>query len=184
MKLFIRTQFLEVVGRRLCLMLVTVDGSRDAPHVGAAHLLVVTVVIVGRSPLRTLLAPPLAAVDALPRTLDGDVRRYLPAVAWGHLPTSWKKTESGCLTTGGILGGDAAYLLGGLLENVTVLALAWVPCVAFRSCPLIPRASLSGGSARRPHRHNGGWGEKSIGGGGAIVVVEGSVASLCRLVPT
>jgi hypothetical protein len=59
---------LEVVGRRPHLTLVAVCGSRDAPHVGAAHLPIVAVIVVGcgRSPLRTLLAPPIAALGAMP----------------------------------------------------------------------------------------------------------------------
>jgi hypothetical protein len=43
----------------------------------------------------------------------------------------------GCLIAGGIRGGDAVHLLGGVPENVVVLALAPVPRAAFgsRECP-------------------------------------------------
>jgi hypothetical protein len=78
--------------------------------------------------------PLLAAFDTLLDTLDGDVRRYLP--------TSWGKTKFGSLTTASVLGGDAAQLLGGVPENVTMFALAGVPCATFRSRSHILQASL------------------------------------------
>jgi hypothetical protein len=38
--------------------------------------------------------------------------------------------------------------------------------------------------ARQPCHHDGGWGAKSIGGGGAIIVAEGFTAGLYQLVLT
>jgi hypothetical protein len=101
---------LEVVGRRLRLMLVIVRASRDTTHVGIVRLPVVAIVVVGRdrSPLWMLLAPPLVTLTVHPSALDGDVGWRLPVTAWGHLPASWRKTKFGCLTIGGVLGGDAA----------------------------------------------------------------------------
>jgi hypothetical protein len=58
--------------------------SRDA----CLHVIVVVIVGRGRSPLRTLLAPPLTVLGALPNTVDYHIRRRLLAVAWGHLPAS------------------------------------------------------------------------------------------------
>jgi hypothetical protein len=66
-------EFLEVIGRRPSLMLVTMHGSHDMHHARAAHLPVVAIIVVdcGHSPMRTLLAPPLTALYALPSALDG-----------------------------------------------------------------------------------------------------------------
>jgi hypothetical protein len=71
-------------------MLVAVRCSHDAPHVEVARLPVVVIVIVGRghSPLRMLLAPPLATLSTLPGTLYNDVRWRCPIAAWGRLPAS------------------------------------------------------------------------------------------------
>jgi hypothetical protein len=100
---------LEVVGRRPGLTHVAIHGSRHMPRAGATHLPVVVIVVVGRgrSQLRTLLAPLLAALGALPGSLHGDVEWRLPATAWGHLPASWREVKFGHLTIGGVLGGDA-----------------------------------------------------------------------------
>jgi hypothetical protein len=49
----------------------------------------------------------------------------------------------GCLTAGGVLGGDAVQLLSGVPKNITVFALARVPRAVFRSPACIPLASLS-----------------------------------------
>jgi hypothetical protein len=67
-----------------------VRGSRDTPHAGAARLPVIAVVVIGHghSPLRMLLASPVAALGAFPGAMDGDVRRCLLAVAWGRFPAS------------------------------------------------------------------------------------------------
>jgi hypothetical protein len=55
------------------------------------------------------------------------------ATAWGHLLASWRKMKFSRLTVGGVVGVDVVQLLGGVLENVVVLALAQVPRAAFRS---------------------------------------------------
>jgi hypothetical protein len=84
-----------MIARRLCLTVVVVRGSRDAPHARAIRLPIVAIVIVGHghSPLRTLIVPPLATRDALPGASNGDIRQHLPAAAWGHLPASWWKMK-------------------------------------------------------------------------------------------
>jgi hypothetical protein len=47
------------------------------------------------------------------------------------------------LVVGGILGGYAAQLLGGVPKNVVVFTLVWVLHVVFRSHTRIPLVSLS-----------------------------------------
>jgi hypothetical protein len=66
---------LEVVHRRLRLVLANTCGGRDAPHVEAICFLVIIVVIVGRgcNPPRVPLSPILASPGVLLGVLDGDV---------------------------------------------------------------------------------------------------------------
>jgi hypothetical protein len=47
------------------------------------------------------------------------------------------------LAASGVLGGDVAQLLGGVLENIVVFTLAWVPSMMFGLCARIPLGSLS-----------------------------------------
>jgi hypothetical protein len=74
---------LEEVHRRPRLTLVTVHGHRVAPHIGTTHLPIVAVVMVGhgRGPLRVLLVPPFAFLDAFLSAVDGDIGRRLLAPA-------------------------------------------------------------------------------------------------------
>jgi hypothetical protein len=124
---------LEVVCRRPLLTLVAVLDGRDTPHVGATCLTVVAVVVVGHGhvPLRALLAPLLAALEALLGAVDGDVGQHILAIAWGRLPASLGMTKFSRLVAGGVLGGDTAQLLNGVPENVDVFALTWVSRAAF-----------------------------------------------------
>jgi hypothetical protein len=66
---------LEVVRGWPRLMLVTACGGWDAPHARATRLPVVAIIMVscGHGPLKALLAPLLATIDALPAAVDGDV---------------------------------------------------------------------------------------------------------------
>jgi hypothetical protein len=68
-------QSLKMVCRRPGLALAATYGGHDVPHTGAAHFLVIVVIIVDRSHnlLRTLLASLLAALGALLGIMDGDV---------------------------------------------------------------------------------------------------------------
>jgi hypothetical protein len=68
------TEPLEVVCRWSRLALVATCSSRDVLHARAAYFLVVAAIIAdrGRNPLRTLLAPLLAALLGV---MDGDVRQ-------------------------------------------------------------------------------------------------------------
>jgi hypothetical protein len=106
-----------VVYRRSCHAHATVCGSHDVPHAGAACFLTIAAVVVGHGcdPLRTLLAPLVAALLGI---LDDVARRCLLVAAWGRLPASWVRAKFGRLIAGGVLGGDAAQLLGGVPENV------------------------------------------------------------------
>jgi hypothetical protein len=66
-------------------MLAATCGSHGMHHTGAARLLVVATVVIGRSCdlLKTLLAPLPTTLGTLLDVLDGDVRRRLPDVALG-----------------------------------------------------------------------------------------------------
>jgi hypothetical protein len=46
--------------------------------------------------------------------MDGDVERRLLTVAWGRHPTAWGRAKFGHLIAGGVLGGGATQLLGGV----------------------------------------------------------------------
>jgi hypothetical protein len=63
-----------VVHRWVHLTLITVHGGRDAPHAVTARLPVVAVIMVSHGPLRALLAPLSASLDALLSAMDGDIR--------------------------------------------------------------------------------------------------------------
>jgi hypothetical protein len=66
---------LKVVYRWPHLALVAACYSHDMPHVRAVCFLIIAAVIVGRgrNPLRTLLAPLLAALGSLLGLIDGDI---------------------------------------------------------------------------------------------------------------
>jgi hypothetical protein len=102
-------ELLKVVCRRSCLALANAYGSHDAPHAGAACYLIVATFVVGCDyyPLRTLLAPLLAALGIL----DDDVRRHLLAAAWGRFPTAWGRAKFGHL----IAGGRGGFWVGAML---------------------------------------------------------------------
>jgi hypothetical protein len=123
---------LEVVCKRPRLMLVTLHGGQDMPHTGVARLPVTAVVMVGhhRGPLRALLAPLFAALDALLSVMDSDIGWRLLTATWGHLPTSLGLTKHDSLIAGGVLDGDATWLLECVPKIVTMLVLEQVPCVA------------------------------------------------------
>jgi hypothetical protein len=78
----------EVVRSRPHLMLVTACGSQSVSHVVATRLLTISIAMVGRGPLETLLAPIFATLDALLGVAGGNIGRLLLAAAQGHLPTS------------------------------------------------------------------------------------------------
>jgi hypothetical protein len=100
-------------------------------RVRAAYLPVVAIVVLGHScgPLRVLLSPLLAALLGV---VDGNVGRCLLAAAWGHLPASLGRTMFSHHIAGGILGGDAAWILDDVPESIVVFSLAWIPHMAFR----------------------------------------------------
>jgi hypothetical protein len=90
---------LEVVCRWPRPTLVAMCGSRDVPHVEAACLPVVVVIVVGHGcgPLRMLLVPLLATLSVILGTMDGIIGRHLLAAAWGRLPSSLGGTKCDCL---------------------------------------------------------------------------------------
>jgi hypothetical protein len=69
-------------------MLFTMHSGQDVSHVGAACLPIVVVIMVGRGPLKELLAPLFGTFDALLGAVGGDVERCLLVTAWGRIPTS------------------------------------------------------------------------------------------------
>jgi hypothetical protein len=103
------------------------------PRVGAARLLVITVVVAGhgRSPLKVLFASLVAAFDALLGAMSGNIGWCLLVIARCHLPASLCKAKHGCLKAGGALGGDAARLLKCAPEEVIMSALSWALRTAF-----------------------------------------------------
>jgi hypothetical protein len=96
-------ELLKVVRGQPCLVLAASRGSHSAHHTGAAHFLAIATIVVDRdcSLLKTLLAPLPTALGTLPDILEVNVKRRLPAVAWG-------RAELGRLIAGGILGDDTA----------------------------------------------------------------------------
>jgi hypothetical protein len=132
-----------------------------------------------------LLAPPLAALGALLGAFDGNVGRCLPVVAWCPLPASWGKMKFGCLAASVVLGGDAVQILSGVPKNVTVFALcgSHMQRLGHALASHWRAHQQACGSAHQHRCHDGAWGEKSVGGGGAIVVVAGSAAGLRLPVP-
>jgi hypothetical protein len=98
---------LEVVCGRPRLTLVAACGSQDAPHVGIARLPVIAIIMVGRGrgPLKALLAPLCAALDALPTSMDGDVERCSHTATWGRFHASLGQAKRDRLVAGGVSGG-------------------------------------------------------------------------------
>jgi hypothetical protein len=78
-----------------------------------------TDVILGMN-LKALLAPLVAAFDALLRAMSGDVRWCLLVTAWGHLPACLCGVEHDCLIAGGVQVGDAMRLLELASEEVAL----------------------------------------------------------------
>jgi hypothetical protein len=112
----------EVVHRWHCLTPAVACSGQGVPHVRAARL---TIVAVGRGhdPLKALLAPLFATFDTLLGAMGGDVERHLPITARGHLLASLGKAEHDRLIAGEALGGDAAWLLERVPQEVTMSIL-------------------------------------------------------------
>jgi hypothetical protein len=115
---------LEVVCRRPRLTLVAMRGGGDTSCARVAHLTVITTIVVshGHGPLRALLVPLLAALDALLSTVYGDLRRRLLIVVRGHLPGSLRMVKHNCLIASGVLGGDVSQLLKCVPKKVPMIA--------------------------------------------------------------
>jgi hypothetical protein len=115
------------------LALATACGSHDVPLVKDICFLIIAIIIVGRSrnPMRTLLAPHLAALGAPHGAMNIDVGWRQLATAWGHLPAAWGGKKLGHLIAGGIPGSDTTQLLSGAPKNVVrFLEEWWLLCVA------------------------------------------------------
>jgi hypothetical protein len=88
-------------------------------------------VVASSSPLKTLLAPLVAAFDALLGVVSDDVRLCLLVTARGHLPASLCRVKHYRIIAGGALGGDATWLHKLAHEEVTIFALPRALRVAF-----------------------------------------------------
>jgi hypothetical protein len=94
-------------------VLAAACSCRDAHHTGAARSLAVAANIGGRCRglLKPLLAPLPVTLGALPNVLESDVKRRFPVIAWG-------RAKFGRLAAGGVRGGDAGQLLGGVPNGI------------------------------------------------------------------
>jgi hypothetical protein len=84
------------------------------------HFFILAIIAVdrGRNPLRTFLVPLLASLGTLLGMMDGDIEWCLLAATQGRLPVVWGRVKFSCLIAGGILGGNATQLLGGVPKNI------------------------------------------------------------------
>jgi hypothetical protein len=114
----------EVVCRQPRLMLVIACGSRGGPHTGGACLTVIAIGC-GPDPLKALLAPLFATINALLGAVGGDVGRRLALTAQGRLPTSLCRLKHDSLVAGGALGGDVVRFLECVPKEVTMSTLSW-----------------------------------------------------------
>jgi hypothetical protein len=82
---------LEVVRGWPRLMFVAVCGSQATPHVRAARLPVIVVIVAdhSRGPLKVLLVLLFAALDTLHAVVGGDIRRRSISTAQDHLLFLW-----------------------------------------------------------------------------------------------
>jgi hypothetical protein len=94
-------------------MLAAAHKNHDAHHVGVLLSLAIATVVVGHgcSLMKSLLAPHLATLGALPSILGGDFSRH-PNVA----AQDWVKL--GHLVAGGILCDGASQLLDGVPDSI------------------------------------------------------------------
>jgi hypothetical protein len=103
---------LEVVRGWPRRMFVTVHDDCGAQNVGAAHVLVAAVVTAGhgRSPLKALLAPLIAAFDILVDTVSSDIGRCLLVTARCRLLASLYRVKHDRIIGGVLLGLGATQL--------------------------------------------------------------------------
>jgi hypothetical protein len=97
--------------------------------------------------------PLFAALDALLGAVGSDIGQCLLVTAWGCLPASQGRAKHDRLIAGAMLGGDAAWLLKRVSEEVTMSALAWAPHTALRQCTMLPWRAW--GLTHRPCHHSG-----------------------------
>jgi hypothetical protein len=121
---------LEVVCGRPRLTIVVTCGDQGAPHVRATHIPILSIVVTSHchGPLKALLAPLFATLDALPAAVGGDIGRRSLATAQGHLPASLGSTRHDCIIASGMLGGDALVqapcTVLGMLTRAPLVSLA------------------------------------------------------------
>jgi hypothetical protein len=81
------------------------------PRAKAACLSVMAIITAGRSPLKALFAPLIAAFDTILGVVSGDIGWCFLVAARCCLPASLCRAKHGRLIVGGVLGGDATRLL-------------------------------------------------------------------------
>jgi hypothetical protein len=113
-----------------------VCGNLDASHARATCFPVALVVIAGRGhgPLRVLLAPLVAAFDALLGTVSSGIGRCLLVSAWGRFPAYLCEAGHDHLVPGGVLGGDATWLLERALKEFALFPLTRALLAATGQC--------------------------------------------------
>jgi hypothetical protein len=97
----------------------------------------------GHSPLKALLAPVVAAFDALLGKMGGDVGRCLLVAARGCLPAFLCGVKHDCLIAGVVLRDDRAWVLECASKEVTMSALPRCLHAMFRQCACATLASLA-----------------------------------------
>jgi hypothetical protein len=102
-------------------------GRQAVSHAGAAHFPIVAIITTGRgrSPMKALLAPLVAAFDALLGTVGGDIGRCLLVATRGHLHASLCRAKHDRLVADVALGGDVTQLLEHAFEEIAMSALLW-----------------------------------------------------------
>jgi hypothetical protein len=116
------------------LMLVVACDGRGEPHARTAH-----------HPLKALLVPLFATLDALPAAMGGHVGCLSLTAARGHLPASLGWTRHDCLVASGVLGSDVVRCLKCVPEEVVMLTLVQAPSIVLRLRAHTPLVSLAAG---------------------------------------
>jgi hypothetical protein len=163
-------------------------------HTRVARFLTAATAVVGHGCdiLKTLLAPLLASLVVHLSILNDGARRRFSAATWGQA-----KFGTSLLVT--LHSSSVAFLnmsinaWKGSVNNTSCMPLldastpgplgSWLclpqPLGSLR-CEFYARHSCS---ARGPCHHSEAWGEKSVSGGGAALVVEGSTVGPCQPAP-
>jgi hypothetical protein len=119
-----------VVCGRPRMTFVIACGGRAVPHARATRLPIVAVIMASRGcgPLKALLEPLFAALDALLATVGGDIGQRNLTTTRNCLPASLGWMRHDRLVASGVLGGDVARCLECVPEEVSMLTPVRAPC--------------------------------------------------------